>query len=201
MLYLSSIKKQWKKEFHNPSLDEALLIFSEDEGSKLALIETLKNNIREMRVTFKESDAYGSKLHSIVSNPNTCAIDNQWFWHTVVDKIFLHDLSKIKRILSIYEYYIRQWTAPSQGKDSRRITPEDVQNAKRVPIVNFLENAERGIIKCIFHEDNHASMQIYKEENRWYCFGSCSSGGDVIDLVQRLKGMSFPEAVLFLCNK
>lgn len=42
--------------------------------------------------------------------------------------------------------------------------------------------------RCIFHNDKIPSMLI--SQTRWWCF-SCSFGGDVIDLYQRLYRMSW----------
>lgn len=47
---------------------------------------------------------------------------------------------------------------------------------------------------CPFHEENTPSFVIFPETESWYCFGSCSVGGDVIDYVQNLyPDLSFNE--------
>ena len=35
---------------------------------------------------------------------------------------------------------------------------------------------------------------MYGDTERWYCFG-CGEGGDVLDFLQRLEGLSLPEAI------
>lgn len=53
-----------------------------------------------------------------------------------------------------------------------------------------------GFVHCPFHTgDNHGSLKLYPEDRGWHCFG-CGAGGDVIDLVRRLFGLSFRQAVL-----
>jgi hypothetical protein len=47
---------------------------------------------------------------------------------------------------------------------------------------------------CPFHEDRIPSFRVYLNTNRYYCFG-CGAKGDVIELVQRLEGVSFREAL------
>src|SRR5690348_5959111 len=47
---------------------------------------------------------------------------------------------------------------------------------------------------CPFHEDRVPSFRVYLNTNRYYCFG-CGAKGDVIELVQRLEGVSFREAL------
>lgn len=50
-----------------------------------------------------------------------------------------------------------------------------------------------GFCSCPFHPEKTPSMRIYKDDS-FYCFG-CGAHGDVIDLVMRLFGLSFTEAV------
>lgn len=46
---------------------------------------------------------------------------------------------------------------------------------------------------CPFHNDAHASMQVYPGDGGYFCF-VCNQGGDVIDFVQRLFGLDFMDA-------
>lgn len=48
--------------------------------------------------------------------------------------------------------------------------------------------------RCPFHDDRVPSFRVYLNTNRYYCFG-CGAKGDVIELVQRLEGVSFREAL------
>jgi DNA primase len=41
--------------------------------------------------------------------------------------------------------------------------------------------------KCPLHQENTASFYVYQEAGRWRCYGACATGGDVVDLVQRLR--------------
>ena len=47
---------------------------------------------------------------------------------------------------------------------------------------------------CPFHEEREGSFTVYGDTERWYCFG-CGEGGDVLDFIQRLEGLSLPEAI------
>ena len=47
---------------------------------------------------------------------------------------------------------------------------------------------------CPFHEEREGSFTVYGDTERWYCFG-CGQGGDVLDFLQRLEGLSLPEAI------
>ena len=52
----------------------------------------------------------------------------------------------------------------------------------------------RGFTQCVFHQEKTASLKIYSGNRGWHCFG-CGAGGSVIDFVERLFGVDFPEAV------
>ena len=47
---------------------------------------------------------------------------------------------------------------------------------------------------CPFHAEMEGSFTVYGDSQRWYCFG-CGEGGDVLDFLQRLEGLSLPEAI------
>lgn len=47
---------------------------------------------------------------------------------------------------------------------------------------------------CPFHEESEGSFTVYADTQRFYCFG-CGLGGDVLDFIQRLDGLSLPEAI------
>ena len=52
-------------------------------------------------------------------------------------------------------------------------------------------------ISCPFHTDKTPSLSIDKKRNKWKCF-SCGCGGDAIDFVSELKGLSYAEACKYL---
>src|ERR1035437_9135198 len=47
---------------------------------------------------------------------------------------------------------------------------------------------------CPFHDDSTASLSVSGVPDRFHCFG-CGAGGDVIEYVHRLTGLSFTGAV------
>ena len=60
-----------------------------------------------------------------------------------------------------------------------------------------IELRGRGRVRqgvCPFHEEREGSFTVYGDTERWYCFG-CGEGGDVLDFLQRLEGLSLPEAI------
>ena len=73
---------------------------------------------------------------------------------------------------------------------------------RRHPLAEVVEQAGvplrgRGRVRqavCPFHEEREGSFTVYADTERWYCFG-CGEGGDVLDFLQRLEGLSLPEAI------
>ena len=47
---------------------------------------------------------------------------------------------------------------------------------------------------CPFHDEVEGSFTVYADSERWYCFG-CGLGGDVLDFIQRVEGLSLPDAI------
>ena len=47
---------------------------------------------------------------------------------------------------------------------------------------------------CPFHDEGEGSFTVYGDSERFFCFG-CGAGGDVLDFVQRVEGLSLPEAI------
>jgi DNA primase len=50
---------------------------------------------------------------------------------------------------------------------------------------------------CPFHADRSPSFTIFDGGERFHCFG-CGAGGDVLDYLQRLHGVSLPQAAAML---
>ncbi len=81
--------------------------------------------------------------------------------------------------------------------------PVDLEALKRRhPLAEVVEQAGvplrgRGRVRqavCPFHEEREGSFTVYGDTERWYCFG-CGEGGDVLDFLQRLEGLSLPKAI------
>src|SRR3954467_2634303 len=47
---------------------------------------------------------------------------------------------------------------------------------------------------CPFHEDRNPSLCVEPGKPWWRCFG-CGESGDAANLVMRIRGVTFPEAV------
>lgn len=80
----------------------------------------------------------------------------------------------------------------------------DVSKAKEVSVTSLLGNpyrsgTARSAYVCPIHGEKTASLIVYHETNTWHCFG-CGAGSDSIDLVMKLNGYTFIDAVKYLNN-
>lgn len=79
------------------------------------------------------------------------------------------------------------------------IGEDQIRRAKEVPIESLYNGTlRRGVGRCPFHIERTGSFHI--KNNRWHCFGACGVGGDSIDFVIKLNGLSFIEAVKYLTH-
>lgn len=99
-----------------------------------------------------------------------------------------------KRIAKIKE--LDRWIF-LHSKRTKEVKGIDFERIKSVPIPNILEINRSGFATCPLHTDKTPSLRYYKDNNSWFCF-SCNKGGDVIDLIQAIKGCTLQEAVKFL---
>jgi CHC2 zinc finger len=49
-------------------------------------------------------------------------------------------------------------------------------------------------VRCVFHEDGHASLSIHRERGAFRCFGCGARGGDVLAFERRRSGADFKSA-------
>ncbi len=89
------------------------------------------------------------------------------------------------------------------------INADDIaQVRERAPIEQIvsahvaLKPAGVGSLKglCPFHDERTPSFHVRPASGRWHCFG-CGEGGDAIEFVMRMDGLSFVEAVEMLAER
>lgn len=102
-------------------------------------------------------------------------------------------LEKLKKLRSVMNY---------AGDSFGKISSADILKAKYVPITSLVECKRQGgrwWARCpLGHDDDTPSFLINKN-NTFKCF-SCQQSGDSIELVRKLYGYNFVEAVRYLCK-
>lgn len=138
----------------------------------------IKNLRKEIRLLIRHMEMMHA--HSPSSSPITLG-----FLQTLEEK-HQEELNKLKSHLS--------FLLPHKGQTSS-ITADDIVRAKQFPINTFLKIPSNKKVICLFHNDKQPSMHIYG--TTYHCF-TCGAHGTTIDIIMRLKNMSFTQAVAFL---
>jgi DNA primase len=90
-----------------------------------------------------------------------------------------------------------------------RIREEDIAEVREKARIDevvsayvTLRNAGGGSLKglCPFHDEKSPSFHVTPARQFWHCFG-CQLGGDVIDFVMRIDGLTFTETVERLAER
>lgn len=94
-----------------------------------------------------------------------------------------------------YEMYLN-------GVDISKDWEAAKMRAKERPIQDFYtggrKSGNRIIGKCPLHNETTGSFIIYLNQNTWWCFGNCQTGGDVISYIQKTQNCDFKEAIKIL---
>lgn len=97
---------------------------------------------------------------------------------------------------------IRQYEKMLNRFDMRKKHTENkedlnIEMAKRRLVTEFIDFNKAGFAKCLWHNEKTGSLKYYDKTNSVYCF-SCQEHHDVIDVVSKLHGVSFKEAIYYL---
>jgi DNA primase len=63
--------------------------------------------------------------------------------------------------------------------------------------VELVHRGKGLVARCPWHEDKDPSLSVDRGKGLYHCFG-CGESGDVVSLVQKVKGIGFKEALEFL---
>jgi len=80
-------------------------------------------------------------------------------------------------------------------------TGSEIAAAKAVPLTEFLKFNKQGFAHCVWHQEKTPSLKYYPIDNRVYCFGGCSRGGDTLDVVQQIHSCTMQEAIKIILKK
>lgn len=74
------------------------------------------------------------------------------------------------------------------------LSTKQIERARNYPLKDLI-GTNRNIVRCPFHDDRTASLNI--KNNFFHCHG-CGVNGDTIDFLVKRDGISFKEAILKL---
>lgn len=133
---------------------------------------------------------------------NLANIDSfsKWFWKLMIPAML--DI-ETRELIAKYE---RLSKLMQKSQVSITESPLDINKAKSVPLQHLLDNDGLTVVrkggrlktKCPFHNEKSPSFVIFPN-NKYYCFG-CHAKGDTINYTQQSRGMTFTQAVNYLCQ-
>lgn len=55
--------------------------------------------------------------------------------------------------------------------------------------------------RCPFHNEKTPSFYVYPDQQRWHCYGACSTGGDVFTFIEKKENLTPVEALRVLADR
>lgn len=191
--YVLDLEEEWKQSQHKftdkellQMLPEARIVIplkiTEWEQELKNVTGIIKNKLRIMRKQYTK--------------------DKWWFWREVIKKWDGKKLDEIQKHLM----RLRRQLAIIQNRKekSSAITQEHIQQALAVSLkdigrerLKLRRSGSNFVGLCPFHNERTPSFCIYTATNSFYCFG-CQRGGNVINFIRELEGLSFRETIIYL---
>lgn len=111
----------------------------------------------------------------------------------------IKDGKNINYILQFIEAKYQQHKTLLNRKEIKYETNDKVKNAKNIPINTLIKFNKQGYAKCLWHTEDSPSLYYYANTNHVKCFG-CDKYADSIDVIMKLNGLLFLEAIDYLNN-
>lgn len=88
-------------------------------------------------------------------------------------------------------------------KEYRRFTQEEIESAKQVNLIDYIQRCEPGNLKKVAGNEyctaEHDSLRI--SNGKWHWHSKGIGGHDALSYLQKVRGMNFPEAVQALLEQ
>ena len=195
--YLDEVEKQWRG--------------SQSRFTDEFLLETFPEVLEDIPAMLEELSQKRSALMSDIVErlePYTGRSDiDSMFARECVKHFLVVELLRLEGSITFLERLVHH-NDPAPSKYSSHFAPDEIQRARDMSIIDVAERligelrkmGKSFLARCPFHEEKTPSFHLYADSNRFHCFG-CASSGDVIDLVQKILGLSFPQTISYLLRK
>jgi len=195
------------------SLDQEVKEFYNDYKSKLRIDENefvesfVRENselVKEMRTGFLINqiliDAKNiiNWLQTILKSKER---KDRWYWKYIYNNYVCPTAKEINK----YWKEIKAWNNREYITNDNHISDDDVERAREVKIEHLMseqplrKSFDRLYYKAPWRNEKQASLVVYCDTNSWFDFGE-QIGGDGIDLVRKLYGSNFVEAIKQILN-
>ena len=167
----------------------------------ILLFDSIPKAVKHAKEELKELTAHLKWLESkriAVKNSYTSVPPTQ---HKALDcqmKVWEELIDDTKTEILFYTERLQKYN-PKTKKGL--LTETDKQRAREVPLEQFVQGKRIGkklFVKCPFHAEKTGSFIVYLDQNTWWCYGGCQTGGDVIAFIQKRDSVDFIQAVKIL---
>lgn len=136
----------------------------------------------------------------IIKRDTADEFSRQWYWIEDKNNKQRQPLKKRKSLLSFFKELFMSF---SKSKPSNYVTKEQIERARNVDMVEFLERTEGFSVKKSgngYRCDKHDSLFITNDRRGWYWNSRDEGGNNAIAFCMKIYGQSFTEAVKSLCG-
>lgn len=161
--------------------------------SKLVVDTATSDVARLSRVPFSINWKYKRKVEPIFIEPKLSYMTDTFNTRAMLYREKENQL-KEKELKAITSKVL-----PNRGDDARLAKQLPILEVARLLGLKITTSGHNHFVKCLYHQEKTASMSLNTKENYFRCFG-CNQSGDVIELVQKVGNLSFPEAIKYLLN-
>jgi hypothetical protein len=168
----------------------------------ITTLEMANDEIKQQMLTAPYEQHW---IYHLQIEMNEIGTDN-WPWQGLIG-----ETPNIESLRKQHRKLVWKLSSMKRGADtttsSGTITDVDIAEAKTIPLQNFYDGDKLRKVsgklwgRCPFHNEKSASFAIYLNQNTWWCYGSCGTGGDVIDFIRKKNHCDFIQAVRILLNK
>mgnify|MGYP002348539296 CR=1 FL=1 len=194
-----SAYSRWLATKKQLEFEDLVAMLTEDGEGITTIRRLLDDTQKQIALVEKKHLDQTTKLHYEAS-PIRKIVREEWL---IFQKNM--DLQELDAKYMFYRRLLKRLQPLLPEKPDGRISEEDIEQAKRVPIdkvyTSFIPNdllKKVGLTsfvgKCPFHQEKTPSFNISIQKNLFYCFG-CAAAGDAIDFYKRLQDCSFRDAV------
>lgn len=216
--FFAKLEKAWKESIADiDPINNLELFFTKEKGAKIdavavrqakqVLKKHLKDEIKKCNEDLLEAERIETEGKNLIQWKSRER--NHWFWEGILDVLLVQPLRGDKdfgenfkkyglgidrnKIIKRNQFLLNSMKKREDDIATSGVSDDQIRQAKQIPIRNFIKVNHSNKAVCLFHNDRHPSMHIYKD-NHYYCF-VCNASGDVVDLVMKLRNVSFIDAV------
>lgn len=185
-------KRVWLATQRRPSFQELLEVYPQARPMmRLFLKKTIATCEADLTEAKRLRADYEKRAEDWTRDPKI-----EWLPSMVNEILMVSPLTEGReKTIKEAHYYLGTITrgGGTEERAAIQVTKEQIARARETDIRLIVQVDAKNRARCVFHEDTHPSMQVFKD-NHVHCF-SCAGHGDVIDVYRAIHKCGLIEAV------